>query len=295
MAAGVPARENGVRRSGPAYDDHQVARTHRDAGASSPSGVGRGKRPEVRGRGALRTRCERSAGEHEPGMSDFSQIFARLSASRTSPKGICGGCLALLPGMSGVGLIAMTGTAARELICATDTVSATLERLQFTLGEGPSIEAFTTGAPVLAGDLAAAAYRTRWPAFAPDAVQAGARAVFAYPLRVGAARIGVMEAYRVDPGHLSDEEVTKAKLVCHAAMVVLLDGQFDSVLPASTGIVPYRAEVHQATGMVVAQLGVSAEEAFVRLRARAYAEGRTVEDVARDIVNRLVRFDEPMV
>jgi ANTAR domain-containing protein/GAF domain-containing protein len=225
-------------------------------------------------------------------MSDFSRILARLSASLTSPKGICDGCLAMLPGMSGVGLIAMTGTAVRELICATDAVSATLEQLQFTLGEGPSVEAFNTGTPVLAGDLTAVVHRARWPAFVPEAVRAGARAVFAYPLRVGAARIGVMEAYRVDPGHLSDEEVTEAELVCHAAMVVLLDGQFDSVLPAGTGIVPYRAEVHQATGMIVAQLGVSAEEAFVRLRARAYAEGRTVEDVARDIVSRRVRFDE---
>ncbi|HEY3501663.1 MAG TPA: GAF and ANTAR domain-containing protein [Actinocatenispora sp.] len=227
-------------------------------------------------------------------MSDLSRILASLRETRRSRNGICDGCLEHLPGMAGVGLTAMTGSSVREPICASDPVSARLERLQYDVGEGPSLDAFDGNDPVLAGDLSAGAFRRRWPVFSTAAVEIGARAVFAFPLQVGAVRIGVLETYRPEPGPLSERETARSLLVCHAAIVVLLDGQMDGALGA--GVLPYRAEVHQATGMIVAQLDVSAEEAFVRLRARAYADNRTVEDVARDVVDRRVRFDdEPVV
>ncbi|MFD0630267.1 ANTAR domain-containing protein [Catenulispora yoronensis] len=55
----------------------------------------------------------------------------------------------------------------------------------------------------------------------------------------------------------------------------------------------YRAEVHQATGMISVQLGVSLAEALVRLRAHAWAADRLLADVAADVVARRLRFDEP--
>jgi AmiR/NasT family two-component response regulator len=51
-----------------------------------------------------------------------------------------------------------------------------------------------------------------------------------------------------------------------------------------------RAEVHQATGMISVQLGVSLEEAFVRLRAHAFASGGALGDVAGEVVGRRLRF-----
>lgn len=229
-------------------------------------------------------------------MSDLSQILASLRNGRRSPNGICDACLEYLPGMSGVGLTAMTGTSVREPICTSDTVSARLERLQYDVGEGPSLDAYGTSRPVLAGDLSTDAFRQRWPVFSTEAVDLGARAVFAFPLQVGAARVGVLETYRTEPGAMSERDTARSLLVCHAAMVVLLDSSNDGMLTVGGGVLPYRAEVHQATGMIVAQLDVSAEEAFVRLRARAYAEERAVEDVAQDVIDRRVRFDdEPAV
>ncbi|GAA4213429.1 GAF domain-containing protein [Actinocatenispora rupis] len=230
-------------------------------------------------------------GDHHAGMTDFARILSTLRDGRRSAHGICDGCLSELPGMTGVGLTAMSSTSVREPICASDDVSARLERLQYDVGEGPSLDAFGTSSPVLAGDLTEGTYRRRWPVFSTEAVDVGARAVFAFPLRVGAVRVGVLETYRTRPGSLTEEETLRALLVCDAAMVLLLDGDADRLL-AGGGILPYRAEVHQATGMIVAQLDVSAEEAFVRLRARAYATGRTVEDVARDVIGRSVRFDD---
>ena len=52
-----------------------------------------------------------------------------------------------------------------------------------------------------------------------------------------------------------------------------------------------RAEVSQATGMLVAQLDVEPAAALVRLRAHAYATGRSATDVARDILDRRLRLE----
>lgn len=229
-------------------------------------------------------------------MSDLESVLAALRAGRRAPNGICDACLAFLPGLTGVGLVVMTGAGVRAPVCATDEVCGHMERLQFTLGEGPGMDAFRDAGPVLAADLAHADYVRRWPGFAREAELLGVRAMFAVPLQVGAIRVGVLEMYRETPGPLSEKEVADALLFAHAATVVLLDGYVDGHRDAGmaygAGLVPYRAEVHQATGMVMAQLRVSLEEAFVRLRARAYAEGRAVEGVARDVVERRLRFDD---
>jgi hypothetical protein len=83
----------------------------------------------------------------------------------------------------------------------TDPISKQLAELQLTLGKGPSQDGSASGGPVLASDLGAAEAGRRWPAFAPAARQAGAGAIFAFPLRIGAAiRVGVLGLYRAWPG-----------------------------------------------------------------------------------------------
>lgn len=224
-------------------------------------------------------------------MARLESVLASLRDGRGTPHGVCGACLELVPGVTGAGLVVMTSSAVRAPVCATDETCTRLEQLQFTLGEGPIVDAFKEGGPVLASDLSAPRWERRWPAFGVDAVKVGAQAVFAFPLQVGAIRVGVLQLYRIGTGALSSEEVAEALVVAHAATMVLLDGAGDGSRPAGDGMLPYRAEVHQATGMVVAQLHVSVEEAFLRLRARAYVEDRTVEAVARDVVRRRVRFE----
>jgi hypothetical protein len=170
-----------------------------------------------------------------------------------------------------------------------------LEELQLTFGQGPCVDTFANG-PVLADDLRAPEYAARWPAFTPAALGCGAGAVFALPLQVGVIRLGVLDLYRKRPGGLSSCDLADALVFADTASMLLLD--------TAAGISPGTAEVawqredssagqavvHQATGMVLAQLGVSAEAAFARLRAYAYAHDRRLGDVARDVVDRRLRF-----
>lgn len=118
----------------------------------------------------------------------------------------------------------------------------------------------------------------------------GIRAVFAFPLRVGAIRIGVLDLYRDRAGTLSADELTEALSFADAATLVLLHAQAGSPASEPFPELDERAEVHQATGVISVQGAVGLAEALVLLRARAFAEGRPVGDVARDVLSGTVDF-----
>jgi transcriptional regulator with GAF, ATPase, and Fis domain len=173
------------------------------------------------------------------------------------------------------------------IVAASDARSRVLEELQFTTGEGPCIDAYTTGQPVLVPDLDGHGTR-RWPGYAPAAREHGVRAVFAFPLQVGATRAGALDIYRAEAGSLTDDAVTRASTFADVAMGLLVDGQarvgdHRSSSDLDDALAP-RLEVYQAQGMVMVDLGVRVDEAMARLRAHAYAEGRPIVAVARDIV-----------
>jgi hypothetical protein len=195
--------------------------------------------------------------------------------------------------VDGASVTAVGGPVAREPLTATDEVSARLEELQFTLGEGPGTADFRLGTPELIADLALAA--GRWPGFAPAAVAAGARALFALPLQAGAIRVGVLSLYRARPGSLAAGELADALVLADIALQLVLDAAAGvSARPGYhplDGLSDRRAEVYQAIGMISVQLDVSLEDASVRLRARAFASGRPLGEIADDVVGRRLRFD----
>lgn len=195
----------------------------------------------------------------------------------------------------GVGLSLLTDeTAAGGPVAASDAKSRVLEELQFALGEGPCIDAYALRRPVLEPDL-----RThgggRWPGYAPAADQHGVRAVFAFPLQVGAARAGALDIYQAEAGPLAPDALTQAVTFADVAMGLLIDGQARADDPQSPphlqDALANRVEVYQAQGMVMVDLGVGIEEAMARLRAHAYAADRPIRDVARDIVAGKLRLD----
>jgi ANTAR domain-containing protein/GAF domain-containing protein len=209
------------------------------------------------------------------------------------PARLCAVCVEVLP-ITGAGLSLITESGHVGTIAASSPVTARVDELQFTLGEGPCVEAFQLGGPVLEPDLAAATV-ARWPGFAPAAIGAGVRAAFAFPLQVGAFRIGALNLFRDSPGSLTADEIADALLLADVATRILLDLGAES----AAGEVPaglddpalWQAEVHQATGMIMAQLRVRVDEAFVRLRAHAYATNRPLGEVAADVVARRLRLD----
>jgi hypothetical protein len=180
-------------------------------------------------------------------------------------------------------------------VCAaSDPASEHIDDLQFVLGEGPCMDAFDARRPVLIADLADGAM-ARWPIYSPAAYEGGIRAVFAFPLQIGGARLGVLDVFRDRTGPLTADELADAFTITDVAVAALLDRQEDAgargVLDGMAGAAEHRAEVFQAQGMVMVQLGVTLSEGMARMRAHAYAENHTLDEVARDVVARRLRFD----
>ena len=194
--------------------------------------------------------------------------------------------------MSGAGITVMAGEQAGPL-CVSNERMRLLEDLQFTTGEGPCRDAFTSRQPVLASqfDIEASG---RWPAFVDLAVASGIEAVFAFPLSSMGATVGVLTLYQDVAGALTvtqhDDSVAIADVLSETVWS-LQDLAADGVLaPGLDDAVAYRAQIHQASGMVSVQLQVSTHEALARIRAYAFADGRPVDDVAADIVDRRLRL-----
>ena len=218
--------------------------------------------------------------------------FAVDGSDRPVTRRLCEVC-ADLTGVTGAGIMLVAGGVSRGSVGTTDAVSESIEALQLTLGEGPAIDATTSDRPVLEPDLAMPLV-PRWPAFSPSAVTAGARAVFGFPIRVGAGRLGAINLHRDRPGPLDAEQ--------HADALVLADVAAETILLLQANATPgqlavelergadFHFVVHQASGMVAAQLDANVTDALVRLRAHSFANDTPLIDVARAVVERTLRF-----
>jgi GAF domain-containing protein len=196
-------------------------------------------------------------------------------------------------GMSGAGIMLMSGDLPHGSVCTTNKVSALIEELQHALGEGPCVDAYHEDRPVLEPDLADPD-TPRWLAFAGPALDAGVRAVFGFPLRAGAVHLGALNLYRDRPGPLTDHQHADALVMADvAAQAVLVlqanapPGKLAATLDASAD---FHYVVHQAAGMVAIQLDISVAHAVIRLRAYAFGNNRPLTEVAHDVVARTLRF-----
>jgi hypothetical protein len=198
-----------------------------------------------------------------------------------------------IAGVTGAGVMLMSGDIPRGSLCTSDEVSHLIEELQYTLGEGPCVDAYQQDRVVAEPDLADPVIR-RWPAFSPPALQAGARAVFGFPLRVGTAHLGALNLYRDVPGPLSGDQHADALVVADVAARWVLEAQAGAPLDAVAEELEISADfhfvVHNAAGMVSVQEGISVTEALIRLRAFAFSSDRLLADVAEDVVARRLRL-----
>ena len=218
-------------------------------------------------------------------------IVAALSRDGSRGLGaVAAGLCAEVLGVSGVA-VSVLASGGGDVV--TDGLSVRLDDLQFTLGEGPDMDAAASGELVLEPDLDAVPVQ-RWPVFTPAALELGVRAVFAVPLQIGAIRVGVLFAQRDAPGSMDGGVLTDLLIFAGAATEALLGSVPGGSAPLwlSGQQSGYRAEVHQATGMISAQLGVAQAEALIRLRGHAYSQHRPVAEVAADVVARRMRFHE---
>jgi hypothetical protein len=223
------------------------------------------------------------------------RLLARLSADDGQSTGttrLCVAC-ATVTEMTGAGIMLMADDGPHGSICTTDAVSELIEELQFTLGEGPCVDAHREQRPVVEPDLANPDV-SRWASFTPPVLASGVRAVFGFPVTVGDVRVGALNLYRDRPGPLTDDQQADAMVVARIAARAIVEMQATAepgVLGAELEVgTNFQFVVHQAAGMVAVQLGVGVAEATLRLRAHAFSTDRLVADVARDVVARRLRF-----
>ncbi len=190
-------------------------------------------------------------------------------------------------GAQGVGLALISSPQARSLLSASGALAGRVEELQFSLGEGPCLDAFWAGVPTFEPFLATSG-RDRWPLFAMAAVAAGVEAVFSFPLQIGEVRFGVLDIAHDVAGMLAEDVVADALALADIATETILALQAgtdeDRVADELGGIGSDRIVVHQATGMIAAQAGIDVGDALAWLRAHAYADDRHIYDVAGDVV-----------
>jgi GAF domain-containing protein/ANTAR domain-containing protein len=188
----------------------------------------------------------------------------------------------------------MSGDIPRGSLGSTDEVSQLIEELQYTLGEGPCVDAYAQDRVVTEPDLADPVTR-RWVGFAPPVLRAGVRALFGFPLRIGTVRLGALNLYRDRPGPLSGQQHADALALAGMAARWVLEAQAG----APSGAVPsqletdadFRFVVHNAAGMLSEQQGITVTDALIRLRAYAFSHDRLLTDVAQDVVDRKLRLE----
>lgn len=199
--------------------------------------------------------------------------------------------LTLLP-ITGAVISVFDQSRRASMIHATDETAARLDEMQFDLGEGPSFDVYASASVISIPDFAAT---DRWPAFVRSAAELAVGAIFVFPLLLGAACTGTVTCYRTAPGPLDADAVDLGASICRAVAgpafrraIVLADHES----PDEAAPIESRREIHQATGMVLSQLNITATDAFARIRAYAFSSGCTVQEIAHDVVSRRLNFAE---
>jgi len=231
---------------------------------------------------------DRAADMAEDGLR---RRLAELSAweGAWSAAWLCAVC-PQITGVSGAGIMLMSGDVPRGSVGTSDEVSGLIEELQYTLGEGPCVDAYQQDRVVAEPDLADPVTR-RWVAFTPPVL----RALFGFPLRIGTVRLGALNLYRDRPGPLSGQQHADALALASMAARWVLEAQ----AAASSGAVPsqletdadFRFVVHNAAGMISVQQAISVTDALIRLRAYAFSHDRLLSEVAQDVVDRKLRLE----
>jgi hypothetical protein len=221
----------------------------------------------------------------DTGNDGTSSVATRLCLASSTAVGV---------DAAGVSLIAADH---HSTVATSDRLAEQAEDLQASSRQGPCFDAVLEGRAILAPNLADQQTLNRWPEFARSALDVGIHAVFGFPLSIDGHPIGALDLYSRTPFELSDGGINDALVLADLTAIAVHDGKdhgrIDEVGLSSSLDEPWahRAVVHHATGMTAVELGVSVDEALLRLRAYAFAASRTLDDVSRDVVARRLRVE----
>jgi hypothetical protein len=222
-------------------------------------------------------------------LAELAHLLSEQTPDLPLAHRLCLSASAVLGAEGGAITLAYTSVE-RVTLCATDERAARLEDLQDVLGQGPGPTAYDTGRQMRAA--LGAAGDERWPEFDRIATATlGPMDVRAIPMRPHLAVLGVLTCHLPEITGATFDEAAAQFLAVAIAVALLQDpGAYST---ESSGPWSSRAQIHQATGMVVAQLRVGTSDALALLRAHAYAHGVSLEAVAASVVRRELDFRSP--
>ena len=224
-------------------------------------------------------------------MADFFAVaLGEVDRAPDPPRAFCQVVMNVFP-VSGAAVSTLGEVMGSETLAASDPQAARLDELQFDLGEGPCWDAMITGKPVLQPDIAESGH-DRWPSFSDSLASEGVSSVFAFPLGVGPLRFGAIDLYSADRVRLDEMQTRHAAAMADVVSRHVLRRAITAVgvEPDDTTNAFSRRLVHQATGMVLAQINVSADDALLVIEGHAFAAGRPMMEVAQEIIGGQLRF-----
>lgn len=221
---------------------------------------------------------------------DFAHALDRLTAAGRAGD-LCGPFVRAV-GVSGAVISTLGTPLGSQTVCASSRTAARIDEIQIDLGEGPCWDALRTRRPVIEPDLRRGG--ENWPG-AREAFRAlDVGALYAFPLYVGELDVGIVDLYSDLPRVLSPRDIDDVTVLASIASRHLLRRALDGLDAVDEGLPdgPHsRREMHQASGMVAAQLGIGVDDALLVLRGRAFSSGRTVSEVSADVVARRLTFE----
>lgn len=195
-------------------------------------------------------------------------------------------CLELLD-ISAAGLLLTDSDDTLQLVAASPYEARVLELFQLQSDQGPCMEAYRTGRPVVVNDLAS--NTDRWPRFAPRALEVGCRAVHALPMRLRDQVIGALNLFSVESGPISAADVGLARAMADVATIGILSERAirrqETVAEQLQTALNSRVLIEQAKGVLAERLDLDVNEAFMVLREYARSRNRRLGMVATAIVD----------
>ncbi len=226
-------------------------------------------------------------------LVNIFDLMARRERAGDGPGSLCE-VAALTMEVEGAAIVLTAPTGPLTCFCSSSEVAHSLVDLEITLGEGPFSVATTSDESVELTNTSSA-HESNWPSYVGAAAELVARAVYAFPLRIGAIRLGALGLYHSRAGPLSEDQSINgylmASVVARAVLALEAGAPSGLLAPVLHDELSVDVTLHQASGMVAVQGSMSVADAQVALRARAFSTGEKLFDVVRSVINRDVRWE----
>jgi hypothetical protein len=225
-------------------------------------------------------------------LLDIFTMMERFERDGSAASALCA-VAAEFMSLDGAGIALISDGDDLTSLCTSNHAAGALMDLEITLGEGPAVDASRGDANEDTNLLEATV--SNWETYRPEAAALGARAVFGFPVRLGAIRFGALSLFRNSPGPLNEEQDSDAYLMAsvigRAILATEAGGPQENLVGELNGASLLDFRVHQAAGMLAVQGSMSVKDALVYLRAHAFAIGCPLSELADRVVSGSARLD----